>query len=60
KLLHCIEFDDSVQGGESTFMDAFEAARVFKATRPDMFEVLSRVPATFVKIRSKVESSGGR
>jgi len=51
QLLHCIS--GSGQGengeGESTLIDALAAAYEFRSLAPDMFKVLTRCPATFVK-----------
>ncbi|CAM9961616.1 unnamed protein product, partial [Laminaria digitata] len=51
-LLHCVEFDEKVEGGESKFLDAFAAADHFRTHFPDMFEVLTRVPTTFHNVRA--------
>lgn len=50
QFLHCIEFDDAIKGGESTFLDSFEVAVKFREQYPKDFENLSRIPATFQKI----------
>ncbi|CAN0202785.1 unnamed protein product, partial [Hapterophycus canaliculatus] len=50
-FLHCLEFDDGVKDGATIFMDAFAAAEHFRDLYPEKFEVLSRVPTTFQKIR---------
>lgn len=34
QMLHCLRFDDSVEGGESTFMDAHAAAERLRQVRP--------------------------
>ncbi|CAM9985111.1 unnamed protein product [Discosporangium mesarthrocarpum] len=54
QFLNCLEASGMV-GGEGTFLDAFKAAKVFKETRPEMFEILSRVPATFICSRHERE-----
>lgn len=51
QYLHCVEFGDSVEGGELVLLDGFEAANHFRKEYPEMFEVLCRVPATFHKVR---------
>ena len=50
QFLHCVRFDDCVKGGESVFVDAWHVAEMLRATYPDYFNTLTRVPATFQKI----------
>ena len=50
QLLHCVEYDSCVTGGESMFLDGFQVAREFQTTHPEDFHVLSSVPATFRKM----------
>ncbi|RUS71647.1 hypothetical protein EGW08_020587 [Elysia chlorotica] len=50
QLLHCLEFDDCVEGGDSVFLDAFGIAEKFRVAYPDLFEILTKVPATFQKV----------
>ncbi|CAN0342703.1 unnamed protein product, partial [Ectocarpus sp. 6 AP-2014] len=52
QLLHCLEFDEGEKGGQTSFLDAFAAADHFREKFPEKFEVLSRVPTTFEKIRA--------
>lgn len=47
QLLHAMEFDDCVEGGNSILIDMFEAVRILRETAPDDFQVLTRVPATW-------------
>jgi len=47
QLLHAIEYDDCVEGGNSILVDMFEAARLLRERFPKDFEVLTRVPVTF-------------
>lgn len=49
QMLHCVRFDDTVSGGESTFYDTFMLAELLRSENPAAFEVLARVPATFQK-----------
>ncbi|XP_071481972.1 2-(trimethylamino)ethylphosphonate dioxygenase-like [Diadema antillarum] len=49
QLLHCLQFDDVVTGGDSIFQDSFYIAEEFQKRYPELFEVLTRVPATFKK-----------
>ncbi|XP_012946749.1 gamma-butyrobetaine dioxygenase [Aplysia californica] len=44
QMLHCIEFDPNVVGGDNTFADLQEIAHQFREERPDLFDVLARVP----------------
>ncbi len=50
QFLHCLQFDSIIQGGESIFLDSFEAAENFRSEYPSMFETLTRIPATFQKL----------
>ncbi|CAM9987094.1 unnamed protein product [Scytosiphon promiscuus] len=59
QFLHCLEFDEEVKGGATIFMDAFAAAEHFRDSFPEKFEVLSRVPATFEKIRAAAPGANG-
>jgi gamma-butyrobetaine dioxygenase len=45
QLLHCLA--SSAEGGDSTLVDGFEVAERLRATRPDQFELLARVPIPF-------------
>lgn len=45
QLLHCIRAD--VEGGESTFVDAFAAAQRLRVESPKHFMLLTSVPLTF-------------
>jgi len=50
QFMHCVRLDDCVTGGESLFVDAWHAAEMLRATYPDYFNTLTRVPGTFQKI----------
>lgn len=50
QLLHCMEFDECVEGGDSIFLDAFDMADKFRVTYPHLFQTLTEVPATFQKV----------
>jgi len=50
QFMHCMRFDDCVTGGESMFVDAWHVAESLRATYPDYFNTLTRVPATFQKV----------
>jgi len=53
QILHCISND--VTGGESVLIDALAAANEFRRLCPDLFEILTTCPATFVKQRKGVD-----
>ncbi|XP_022333669.1 2-(trimethylamino)ethylphosphonate dioxygenase-like isoform X2 [Crassostrea virginica] len=56
QLLHCMKFDDRVQGGESTLLDLFYVAEEFRRSNPDEFYVLTQIPTTFQKIHYQREN----
>ncbi len=47
QLLHCTHLDDSIEGGESIFLDGFAAATELRNRSPEDFAVLTSTPATF-------------
>eukprot|EP01080_Neovahlkampfia_damariscottae_P002374 gene2374-2839_t len=47
QLLHCMK--QSMDGGESTFVDAYNLAMKLKQEDPESFDVLSKVKVTFSK-----------
>ena len=49
QFLHCIQFDETVAGGDSVFYDTFVLAQLLRERDPDAFETLCTVPATFQK-----------
>jgi len=49
QLLHCLEFDSKIEGGNSTFVDGHAAAELLREKHPASFEALCRIPATFQK-----------
>jgi gamma-butyrobetaine dioxygenase len=49
QLLHCQDFDRSIQGGESTFVDGHAAAELLRLRDRRAFDVLCQIPATFQK-----------
>jgi alpha-ketoglutarate-dependent taurine dioxygenase len=49
QFLHCLAFDDSIVGGNSTFIDTFVLADILKTNYPKEFEILQKIPATFQK-----------
>lgn len=50
QFLHCLEFDETICGGESIFLDVFKAVERFRERYPGDFDTLTRVPATFQKL----------
>lgn len=51
QLLHCIANCKRSNGGESLLIDCMAAAYHFRQLAPDLFEILVKCPATFVKVR---------
>jgi gamma-butyrobetaine dioxygenase len=49
QILHCLQFDSAVTGGESGFLDVHAVAEKMKQLHPEAFRVLCQVPATFEK-----------
>jgi hypothetical protein len=47
QYLHCLQFDESVKGGESIFVDAFACAEKLRIQHPNAFRILSTLPTTF-------------
>jgi [2-(trimethylamino)ethyl]phosphonate dioxygenase len=45
QLLHCLS--SSVDGGDNALVDGFEVAERLRATRPDQFDLLARLPVRF-------------
>jgi gamma-butyrobetaine dioxygenase len=43
-------FDEFVEGGESTLLDLFYVAEVFRKSSPKEFHTLTQVPTAFQKI----------
>lgn len=54
QLLHCVQ-QTNVVGGSSILIDALAAARELRYIAPDLFHVLSTVPATFMKQRQEAD-----
>lgn len=52
QFLHCLKFDDCVEGGQSTFIDAWHAAKMLQLQYHNDFDVLTQVSATFQKIHA--------
>ena len=50
QMLHCRQFDPDVEGGDSTFIDAFAAAEDLRDISPESFDALVKIPATFKKV----------
>lgn len=49
QMLHCLQRDEGVEGGESTLLDVMQFAEIFREQHPDHFQSLSLVPRTFQK-----------
>ena len=49
QLLHVLQFDESVHGGESTFLDGFALAEYMREVYPQSFQDLCRIPLTLHK-----------
>ena len=49
QFLHCLEFDQSVVGGDSTFVDTFVMVDLLRQQNPEAFDILQTIPATFQK-----------
>mmetsp|Transcript_20136 Transcript_20136/g.51384 ORF Transcript_20136/g.51384 Transcript_20136/m.51384 type:complete len:433 (-) Transcript_20136:2602-3900(-) len=47
QLLHCLKFDDCVDGGENNFVDGFAVAKRLQQEQPEHFRTLCDLPATF-------------
>lgn len=52
QFLHCLKFDDTVKGGETTFADLIHIAEEFRVDHPEEFRTLSTVPAPFDRIHA--------
>ncbi|KAK7480610.1 hypothetical protein BaRGS_00028186, partial [Batillaria attramentaria] len=50
QFLHCLKFDETIEGGENMYVDMFHVADVFRQKHPDDFKVLSEVPITFEEL----------
>jgi hypothetical protein len=50
QILHCLRFDEGVQGGESALLDGFAAAERLRQLDPQSFNALVEIPAYFEKI----------
>jgi alpha-ketoglutarate-dependent taurine dioxygenase len=49
QFLHCVAFDERIQGGESTFVDALALAEKLREVDPLAFTTLSTLPTSFQK-----------
>ena len=49
-MLHCLRFDDCVEGGDNMIVDGFAAAEEFRRDHPDEFHTLTKVPVIFGRI----------
>lgn len=53
QLLHCLEFDGDIEGGETFVLDGLAVCERLRRSDPEAFETLRTVPATFLKDHSK-------
>lgn len=51
QLLYCVSMPSNIVGGESILIDCMAAAHTLRDLAPDLFEILVKCPATFVKYR---------
>eukprot|EP00667_Euglena_gracilis_P006858 EG_transcript_6918 len=51
QMLHCVQFDDAVEGGAISFLDVMGAAETLRRQDRAAFHTLCTVPATFIKSR---------
>ena len=51
QLLHCVHAHNQVIGGESVLVDTMAAAEELRVISPKLFDILTKVPCTFVKQR---------
>ncbi|XP_060070479.1 gamma-butyrobetaine dioxygenase-like isoform X2 [Ylistrum balloti] len=52
QFLHCLKFDESLTGGETTFVDMFAVCEELRQTNPAEFKTLCSVPCTFSRDHS--------
>lgn len=57
QFLHCIKFDEVIEGGESLLVDGFYVAEKFKKQYPEYFDTLTKIPVTFQKLHVKDNKS---
>mmetsp|Transcript_8582 Transcript_8582/g.12024 ORF Transcript_8582/g.12024 Transcript_8582/m.12024 type:complete len:485 (+) Transcript_8582:188-1642(+) len=50
QLLHCLDFADTVHGGESTLLDGEAILEEFRVEQPQHFRTLCAVPTRFQKV----------
>jgi len=49
QFLHCLQFDEGIEGGESLLLDSFKVAEELRRNDPAAFRSLQEIPATFIK-----------
>lgn len=47
QLLHCIQFDSEIKGGESLLLDSFATLEDFRKLHPSYFEHLAKIPGSW-------------
>ncbi|XP_069107596.1 gamma-butyrobetaine dioxygenase-like [Argopecten irradians] len=53
QFLHCLKFDDTLEGGETLFVDLYHIAEMFRMDYPEKFRILTEIPVTFRRIHYK-------
>ena len=53
-LLHCLKFDECVEGGHTVMIDSFAAAEEFRKDFPEKFDVLTKTPIILGRICANV------
>jgi gamma-butyrobetaine dioxygenase len=53
QLLHCIKFDDCIEGGENVLVDQLVAAEEFRRDHPEEFDTLANVTVKMGRIHYK-------
>ncbi|KAJ8308094.1 hypothetical protein KUTeg_012968 [Tegillarca granosa] len=57
QFLHCLQFDSCVEGGATTFLDAFHVAEKFRQEHPADFDALTRIPIVGVYWAAAIEDA---
>ena len=57
-VMHCLAFDDCVEGGESNYLNVFYEAERFRILHPEDFNILTKVPTTYQRELNMDAKSG--
>ena len=57
-VMHCLAFDDCVEGGESNYLNVFYVAERFRILHPEDFNILTKVPTTYQRVINMDAKSG--